>query len=224
MRRLSIIFVLALPITAQASEDDDGMCRNGVFTENNPALSLARVTARPRAHFFADMDGCPQAGARCQQRSYLVTGNKVVTGRRIGGWTCVFYPGGGGGTAGWMASSSLSVLPVNPAPTQDAWLGEWDSDGARYVTFSRKGADLRIKGTAFWPSRNVDLRSRPGGPNIGEVDGAARARGNRLHEEGCSVTFVLLGAWLAASDPTRDCDGMNVTFSGIYKRAPAKRR
>lgn len=224
MRASLLLFALALPFTAHAADEDDGVCRNGLFTENNTSFGLARVSAAPRAHFFSDMDGCPKAGAQCRQRGYLVTGDKVVTGRSTDGWTCVFYPGGGGGTAGWMASSSLSLLPVNPAPKQGAWLGDWESDRARYVTFTRKGAGFAIKGVAFWPSRNPDPRSRPGGPNMGEIDGTARAQGNQLVETGCSVRFILLGEWLVGSDPTRDCDGMNVTFSGVYKRAPVKRR
>lgn len=224
MRALALLAAMALPIAAHAADADDGLCRNGLFAESNPALGLAVIKGKARASFYGDMDGCPQAGERCRLRSYLLGGDRVVTGRSTGGWTCVFYPGGGGGTAGWMESARLAAVPVNPQPAITAWLGDWQSDGARFVSLTRKGAGLAIKGIAFWPTRNPDPRERPGGPNIGEIDGAARPKGNSLFEEGCSVRFVLLGDWLVASDPTRDCDGMNVTFSGVYKRAPAKRR
>jgi hypothetical protein len=223
MKHLALLLAFALPLAAQAAEDD-GTCRNGLFTVDNPSPGLAMIRGKERAHFFEDMDGCPEAGARCRRKSYLIAGDKLVTGRSKGAWTCVFYPGGGGGSAGWMESNRLAAVPVNPAPPLSSWLGDWESDGARFVTFTRKSTGLAVKGTAFWPTRNPSPRDRPGGPNIGEIDGTARPQGNRLHEESCDVRFVLLGDWLVASDPTRDCDGMNVTFSGVYKRAAKGRR
>lgn len=220
MKRLLTLFALSLSVAAQAAEDD-GTCRNGLFAESNPQPGAAAIRGKARVHFLEDMDGCPQADDRCRKRSYLIGGDRVVTGRSMGQWTCVYYPGAGGGTAGWMQTSDLYRLPVNSQPPISAWIGDWESDGARFLTFARKGAGLSVKGMAFWPTRNPDPRQRPGGPNIGEIDGTAAPKGNRLTEEGCSVTFVLLGEWLIGSDPTRDCDGMNVTFSGVYKRAPA---
>ncbi|MFM5906186.1 MAG: hypothetical protein ACKOPO_01125 [Novosphingobium sp.] len=223
MRNTALLFALALPVAAHAAEDD-GTCRNGLFAETEVSVSLAAVAGKGRAHFWYDMDDCPQAGERCRLRSYLVAGDRVLAGRSKGAWTCAFYPGKGGGSAGWIESARLSRLPANPKPPIEAWLGDWESDGARYVSFRRKGVGLSIRGTAFWPARDVDPRERPGGPNMGEIDGSDKPAGNRLFESGCSVRFVLLGDWLVGSDPSRECDGMNVTFSGVYKRAAKARR
>ena len=109
-------------------------------------------------------------------------------------------------------------LPVNPAPPLSAWLGNWSRYDSASLTFSANAKALLVKGHAFWPSANPDPRYRKGGPNIGEIDGTATVKGNRAHEAGCAVSFTLLGDILVAADPGRECDGMNVTFSGIYLR------
>jgi hypothetical protein len=223
MRTTALLIALALPAAARAA-DDDGLCRNGLFAEQETQVSLAAIKGKGRAYFYHDMDGCPDKGEGCRQRGYLVPADKVVAGRSKGAWTCVFYPSKGGGSAGWTETARLAPVPTNPQPPIAAWLGDWESDGARYVTFRRRGVGLSIRGSAFWPARDVDLRQRPGGPNMGEIDGADKPVGNRLFESGCSVRFVLLGDWLVASDPSRECDGMNVTFSGVYTRTAKARR
>ncbi len=212
-----LAFSLAFATPAQA-QDDDGMCRNGMFAEQNAEFGLARVIGRDRSRFYSDMDGCPQAGASCQGKAWLVPGDRVVTGRTSGAFVCVFYPNATGGTAGWMPRQRLAPIPVDSAPPLDRWLGRW-SDGDNWVRFSRQGSGLAVKGLAFWPAANPPASTRPGGPNTGEIDGSARPEGSRAAEPGCGIGFRLLGDYLVVIDPERTCDGMNVTFSGIYRRS-----
>lgn len=71
---------------------------------------------------------------------------------------------------------------------------------------------------AYWPSASPSPEQRPGGPNMGEIGGLVSLSGSTAFEPECKVTFHLLGDILIASDPTRHCDGMNVTLSGVYLR------
>lgn len=107
-----LAFSLACATPAQA-QDDDGMCRNGLFAEQNAEFGLARVIGRDRSRFYSDTDGCPQAGASCQGKAWLVPGDRVVTGRTSGAFVCVFYPNATGGTAGWMPRQRLAPIPVD---------------------------------------------------------------------------------------------------------------
>lgn len=214
----AVFATLVLAGPARAEGEDDGMCRNGLFAEQNSSFGLARVTGAGRAHFLQDMDSCPNDSAACRQKAYLVTGDRVVTGRSKGAYVCAFFTNAGGGSAGWMAKSRLAALPVNPRPAPAAWLGRW-ADGDNWVRFGRLGTKgLRVDGMAWWPSANPSPEQRPGGPNMGEVSGPLRLMSNRAFEPGCAITFHLLGDVLVVSDPERRCDGMNVTFSGVYLR------
>ncbi|HEX4846955.1 MAG TPA: hypothetical protein VFV30_02330 [Novosphingobium sp.] len=208
--------VLALGQAAPAFAGD-GFCRNGIFTEQNPAFGLARISGQGKARFYDDMNGCPSVGPSCQQKTYVVPGDRVVTGRSLGQFVCVYFPNGVGGTAGWMPRSRLTALPVNPRPPLTAWLGRW-ADNDNWVRFSRAGSGLKAEGMAYWPGANPSPEDRPGGPNTGEIAGLLRLSGNRAVEPECQVTFHLLNDILIAVDPVRRCDGMNVTFSGVYQR------
>lgn len=215
---LSAAFVsafVALVLNGPARAEDDGMCRNGLFAEENDSFALARITGPGKAHFLDDMDGCPNSAAACRRKAYVLPGDRVVTGRSRGGYVCAYFPNKAGGSAGWMPRERLAPLAIAPRPEQ--WLGSW-ADGDNWLRIGRSKVGLRVTGMAFWPSALPSPQDRPGGPNMGEIDGPLRVNGTRAEEPGCRVTFQLLGDVLIASDPHRLCDGMNVTFSGVYLR------
>ncbi|MBK6801410.1 MAG: hypothetical protein IPG83_08000 [Novosphingobium sp.] len=210
--------VLALAQAAPAlAQADDGFCRNGLFGEENPGFGLARITGTDKARFYLDADGCPRQSAACLDKPYVLPGDRVVTGRSKAGFTCVYFPNAGGGTAGWMPAARLTALRVDPAPPLAAWLGRWN-DHDNTLRFTRRRDGLWVEGRAYWPSARPDPAFRPGGPNIGTMAGMVGRTGNRGSEPGCGVTFHLLGDIIVAADPGRACDGMNVTFSGVYLR------
>jgi hypothetical protein len=214
-------FALALAIgqagTALA-QTDDGFCRNGMFAEENTTFGLARIVGKGKSRFYEDMKGCPVATAACLQKSYVLPGDRVVTGRSKGEFVCAFYPNKVGGSAGWMPRSRLAAIRVDPAPPLARWLGRW-SEYDNWVRFTRKRNGLHVEGEAFWPSANPPLSVRPGGPNMGGVVGPVTVSGNRAFEPECKVSFHLLGDILVVADPSRHCDGMNVAFTGVYQRS-----
>lgn len=216
MRRAAFVAAfVALVLNGPARAEDDGMCRNGLFAQQNDSFALARVTGPGKAHFLNDMDGCPGPSAACRQKAYVLPGDRVVIGRSRGGYVCTYFPNKVGGSAGWMPRERLAPLAITPRLAQ--WPGSW-ADGDNWLRIARTKAGLRVKGMAFWPSARPSLQDRPGGPNMGEIDGVLRITGTRAEEPKCKVTFHLLGDVLVASDPHRLCDGMNVTFSGVYLR------
>lgn len=216
MRRTALVAGLAmLSLAGPVRAEDDDMCRNGMFAEGNDSFALARITGPGKAHFLDDMNGCPGPSVACRQKAYVLPGDRVVTGRSRGGYVCTYFPNKVGGSAGWMPRERLAPLAITPRPAQ--WLGNW-ADGDNWLRIGRSKAGLRVTGMAFWPSARPSLQDRPGGPNMGEIDGPLRVNGARAEEPGCRVTFHLLGDVLIASDPHRVCDGMNVTFSGVYLR------
>lgn len=129
----ALIFAQAAPVLAQT---DDGMCRNGLFAEQNETFGLARIIGSGKSQFYQDMDGCPAKAARCLDRTYVVPGDQVVTGRSKGEFVCTYFPNGVGGSAGWMPRSRLAALPVDPRPSLNRWLGRWTDDD-NYLHFKR---------------------------------------------------------------------------------------
>jgi hypothetical protein len=210
------LLLLATPSAVFAQ--DEGFCRNGAFPiENNP-VGRGVIVGEGRAQFLTDMDGCPSAEARCRQSAYVIAGNRVVTGRSNGSYVCVYYPSRGGGTAGWMDAARVRPVATNPNPPLSEWIGRWSDEGNPRVRFFRRGADLVIEGQAYWPSPNPSPRDFPGGPNEGSIDEPVRVSGNSARAGQCNISFTLLGDLLVAQDPERSCGGLNVSFTGIYRR------
>lgn len=205
--------------TAAMAQADDGSCRNGMFGEENGSFGLGTVAASGQTHFVYDMQGCPNATNKCRLPSYVVKGDKVVTGRTIGDYLCVYFPNKGGGTAGWVMSSRISPLPIPKSPPASAWVGSWSDDGNPEVRFYIKRGRLMAHGYAAWPSFNPPLKEFPGGPNVGEIDEAVRTSGNHALAAECNITFTLLGEYMVGADPDRQCGGMNVAFTAVYKRS-----
>lgn len=219
MRRLAVL-VLALSTSATAQPDDADwdFCRNGLFP-TEPPFSHARVSGPGRLHFLDDMDGCPDEGARCASGPYVIEGDGVLTSKVHGAYTCAFYPSDGGGTAGWVETTRLRPLPVETEPANDAWIGKWSSDGNPEVNIRLRDGALQIGGEAYWPSPNPPIEQRPGGPNMGHIQGPLRVSGNRASydDDYCRIDLMLVGDLLIAGDNNR-CGGMNVSFSSVYKR------
>lgn len=215
---LASFLLMAWSSAAGAQVRDEDFCRNGLFTIVNAPIGLARVIGTSRAWFLEDMDGCPNAEARCRQQAYVVPGDRVLVGNARGNYLCVYYPSRGGGTAGWMDAARLRRIESEPNPPLSAWVGRWSDEGDPRIRIARRGRRLTVEGEAFWPSRNPSAEQFPGGPNVGRVDEPLEVTGNAAHARECNISFVLLGDYLVGADPDRSCGGMNVSFSGVYRR------
>lgn len=212
-----LLFVACSASSAAASSIDDGLCRNGIFAIQNTSVGLGVINPGKRVHFIDDTSGCPRSDSACRLKPYLVAGDRVVTGRTLGAYVCVYYLNESG-TAGWVERSRVKSLSVERDPALSAWLGHWSSYGNPLVRFYQRNGKLIAKGDAAWPSFNPSREEAPGGPHVGEIDEAVQMSGNRAYAPECEITFTLLGDLLVGADPKMQCGGANVSFSGVYRR------
>jgi hypothetical protein len=219
MRRILFAAIaLAIPTAAAAADEDDGFCRNGGFPIENSTFGVATIQGAGRAYLLDDMNGCPNASPKCQTHTYLITGDRVVTGRTRGGYVCAYFPNKGGGSAGWVDPKRLKQMPVDAKPPLSAWAGYWSDNGNPTARFSVSKGELVVDGDSYWPQRNPSLKDYPGGPNVGDISGTLKVSGNSAHEPDCNVDFTLVGDMIVGRDPDMQCGGMNVSFSGVYRR------
>lgn len=219
LRPLLLLSTL-LSTAAIASEMVDPMsCRNGAFPSEQSDFALAKVVGTPRLFLLGDMDGCPAKGEpACRQRSYVISGDTVLTGRDIGRFRCAFFPNKGGGSSGWVDKTHLQPLPLATPKLKD-WAGDWHN-GDNNLRIRARGDQLYVKGNAFWPSANpADWPST----HLGEIEASATPKGAAItfRDDICHMDVHWLGDVLVVSD-NAECGGMNVRFNGVYQRA-AKR-
>ena len=215
-----ILTSLVLASAARAA-DDDLICRNGTFPTDEKTVGIAQVQGAAHLNFLEDAGGCPNEEARCRQRAYVVDGDLLLTGRSHGPYVCAFFANRVGGSAGWVPRDRLTALPVDVAPALSAWVGHW-ANGDDTIKLTAKAGALVADGQAYWPSANPPLSERPGGPNLGDLSGTARPKGNRVvfadpDPTSCAATLTLVGGLLVVAD-NNACGGMNVSFSGVYRR------
>ena len=214
---LILLLCSAAAASAQTPEDT---CRNGSFPSNETAVGRAQVIGAGRLALLSDDNGCPAETAKCRGTTVLAPGAIVLTGHRHGAYLCAFAPTHD--DAGYIESVRLKPLPVVASPPLKAWVGDW-RDGDNTIGLTAKGATLTADGEAYWPSAHPSARQFPGGPNVGDLSGSAAPKGNAVtfadasDPQACSATLRLIGDILVVAD-NGACGGMNVSFSGVYRR------
>jgi len=220
------LLALSAPAFAQPDAQDEGnpanWCRGGPFTGEGVEYKLARAVGRKGARVYFhgdDGEGCP--GPTCRLRSYLVPGDQVIVARSFGDWLCAWYqPARGPETVGWIKAHELSVAEPERDPPAARWEGEWGyyENGLSVRREARTGR-LSVSGNASWRGAN------PGQVNVGafEAKGAPAGGVLKLGDDTCRVTLWLVGPYLLAED-NKQCGGFNVTFDGVYRRRPPRRK
>ncbi len=211
-------------------------CRNGLFPPDGAKLGLAKITGEDKAFLREDTIFCPSdkkdcpvcpGDAACQSKTYLIPGDLVVTAQSFSGHRCVLYLNkkNGWSYAGYLPEARLDIQPAQDVAFKD-WLGEW-RNGDNYIRLRAKGEKLAAKGEAFWPSAHPSLKEAPGGPHLGEMSGVAAPAGDQVSfadsEDICQVSLTLLPPFLLGKD-NGECGGANVSFSGVFTRAPVGRK
>ncbi len=194
-------------------------CRGGDFTEQAGSYRLASVVHAPRAYLREGPSLCDVSGPVCGGPPYVVPGDVVVTGLMAGQYVCALFHSKTTESAGFLLRSELSFKPVVAAMPHSAWIGTW-RNGDDEITLRAAGAALAVTGYAFWPSA-APSEYQPS-PHVGEVSGTARPVSNTVIFAGksvddCRVSLTLLPPYLLARD-NRQCGGMNVSFTGVYRK------
>jgi hypothetical protein len=174
---------------------------------------VAVVTGTERAWFYYDAAFCPKGQAYCRKRSYLIPGDRVVTGTSQDGYTCVTMPGNN--TTGWIETKRLRPQEIVSSPPSSAWAGDWESEASII--------EIRHNEEGLWASGVDDWKSGDGHSHSAEFSGLMRSGGNhaRLEEDSCRVEFTLLNEYMIVEDET-SC-GANTSFRGVYRRKPKRR-
>ena len=219
--------MLAAAAAAQTDGDPANWCRNGAFPSEIEEFRIGTVKAakNEKVYFYNDFeDECPTS-EKCKEKSYVVSGDKLVVSRTFKGFVCSWYsPAKGIPTVGWIKQEKVEIVDAPATPALSAWMGNWRfADNTITLTHNKLEGDLNVTGEAFWKGFGDNI-------HIGELDHRAEPKGTLLKagetdpdEYACKVTMQLIGSFLVVKD-NMNCGGMNVTFSGVYRRASEKPR
>jgi hypothetical protein len=214
---------------ASAYDPYDPANCTGADWDDKRVLVVSKVTVKPRVNFIKSpydddfkAESCPAATTACRKKSYLVTGDLVLTGRTRGEFTCVSYhsPLSNKRTwiTGWLSSAALTpVLPMHSSKTSD-WAGNWRQGnyvGGGLVEIKPDGnGKLHVDAEILLPTAR-DFHN-------GAFQGDATWEGDTLsfadsYDDGCRVRMQRIGRWLLVWD-NGGCGGAGVTFTGLYRR------
>lgn len=234
MRAAHAVPLLALLVCAPAPAraGEPGEC----FGEVDLGRPVSLATATERVPFVKSAGAdkaCPSAAPVCREKAYLVAGNTVLVSATEGDFACATYVGAKGATrSGWLPRAALAETP-SAAIGLDDWAGTWMASPEHTIVITRKGAALALAGDATYGALDPD-RVRRGAVNVGSFAVEARPQGASLaftdrDEKGvapvyspddggaCSVRMRLVPPFLVA-ESNLACGGMNVTFTGLYRR------
>jgi hypothetical protein len=216
-RRVIALVALSLGMLPGAAfAADPVLCRNGLFNQLE-GIHLAKATpdATGKVHFRNDDSAKCPADASCAEKAYVVAGDQLLASKEYGGWVCAWYFSKKHEYVGWIRPTVSTPLPAHPPALAD-WKGDWT--GWADVTLEPKpDGSIYVTGTAIWSGGNGNVHD-------GELDDTAKPVGNRLEigdakeEYACHVVFQLIGGYLLAND-SGYCGGVNVSFSGVYRRS-----
>lgn len=156
-------------------------------------------------------------------QAYVVPGDRLVADRVQGAFTFViFVSSRGKATRGWIESAGLRRIEPSP-PALTGWTGAWTfEDASITIVPGKRPGDLHVSGTATWGGHDPERVAR-GAVNVGDFSSDVAPKGDRVtHREGddpdlCRIDMRLIGPYLLVEDNMR-CGGLNVTFSGTYRR------
>ena len=216
VRAFAAAFAMASLAAATArAQGDEQSCRNGLFPTSEAKIGRAQVIGKGRLVLLDDAPGCPAQTTKCRANTTSVAaGAELLTGHRLGAYVCAFDPVKD--NAGYVESARLKPLPVDASPPLKAWVGAWRQYDDK-IELTAKGASLVVSGEAYWPSAHA------ANANEGDLSGTATPKGavvvfaDSSDPDACRATLRLVGDVLVAAD-NQNCGGMNVSFSGVYRR------
>lgn len=218
---MAIFLLLAIPVFGQLEGNPANWCRQGFFPRESDDYQIARIngSGKEKAYFYDDTrEDCP-AGRGCASKSYLVPEDEVLISRVYNSdWACAWYtPKKGAPTVGWISIKRLDTLPGSLNLLAQDWIGSWKYFDNSIVISKAGGGELKVTGTALWKGFGDNV-------HVGELDHEAKPAGIILKlgedetDDDCKVTLRMVARYMIASD-NNNCGGLNVTFSGVYRRA-----
>jgi hypothetical protein len=206
---------------------------NGVDWNDKRALVVSKVIAKPRVNFIKSpydddftASSCPADTGACRKKSYLVTGDLVLTGKTRGAFTCVVYQSPRAKkqiwTRGWLPNAALTPVAPMPSPKASDWIGTWSQPGGDIEIKKIAGGKLSVEGEMVVPTAHdahtgeIAAKVIPGKDTIVFVDDGSTPF-EKTDEGTCRVRMQRIGPWLMVED-NEGCGGAAVTFTGLYRR------
>lgn len=187
-------------------------CEVGQFISANVAFQKGVVTGQEgeRVYLHNGGDGCPSE-AVCRRKAYVVVGDTVLINGTSADWACAAFVGAKGAVTGWIPKHQLALATIDRNPSLSAWMGKWRKNRNSLTIKAESDGKISVDGFALWGSGPA--------PNVGEVQGTTIpvGTGATVKDGPCRVTLTLADNWLIAKD-NQECGGLNVSFSGIYRR------
>lgn len=225
---IRLAFLLLLALSAAPAFAANGVCRGFNFQNSLTSIGLYEVSDVGRTSFIKgwtrEGQHCPSLAADCRQPSFLVEGDKVVVNEIEGDFACANYVNNNGvNMANWLPLASLSRTNMEPR-----WLGRWRTydDVGRILISTGPGGRLVINGSAEHDAGatvNTGTIVGEGDPMNSEMafgyDGDRVLRYDEAAAGGrqCAVRMRQLGPYIAVVD-NNACGGLNVSFTGLYRK------
>lgn len=198
----------ALTATAVGAQEPESL-------EGARLLEVRSAGRQPLYKSFGE--GCPTLRRRCREQAYLLDGDLVVAdGPPANGFIAVKFTNRRGRTTLGLLPMT-AVVPVTEHGPVD-WTGVWRREEATVTVKPASAGQVQVEGLATWGGSDPE-RVRNGGVHTGEFGGKfdGRRRDAALAEDECRVRLRLLGPYLLVTD-NLGCGGVNVTFTGVYRR------
>ena len=207
---------------AHAAAIEPYTCRNGFFASEQDELRLAKVVGAKdeKLVFHQDDKGCPEGGAKCRSKAYVVAGDALIVNKVHGEWACAWYDGKKQASVGWVKVSRLQLQTNDATPGLKQWTGKWRFyTDVGVIEIAQADGKLHVSGDALWHGG----RTADGLPVVhtGSVEGTMTPQGSKARlvmddaPYSCQVDFTLLGKYLVVRD-NGNCGGVNVRFDGVY--------
>ena len=231
-----LVLAAMLPVSPAVAyvAEDPANC-NGVDWDDTTALVVSRIIATPRANFIKSpydddfkAESCPAATEACRKKSYLVTGDLVLTGKARGDFTCVSYQASTekrpAWTTGWLPTAALTPVAPAAAPEDKDWIGNWDHPyGSIEIKRGGLGGRLKIEGIMVVPTARdfhngaITAEVKPHNGTIAFLDDGTLPFETKCEDMSCRVRMQRIGQWLVVED-NGGCGGAGVSFTGLYHR------
>jgi hypothetical protein len=231
-----LLAAVLLPLPAAAQETCYVVPTLGA-ADSAPQLK-AVAPGQKRVHFLrgeAGGPGCPKDTAGCQMKEYLVANDRVVVTAVQGAYACATFTGGAPNFATTTGLLPLSALVDTPQAAEGDWTGAWRTGDEQEIDIKKAaGNAITIEGNATYGGNDPERVAR-GAINVGQIGGTLTPEGDRAAfsagDDGeaapydanpgddtvCRVRLWRVGSYLLAADNLM-CGGMNVSFTGVYRR------
>ncbi len=214
---------LGLTVSAMAALQPETECvPYDTAYENAQLFRVKAAASQPRVYLYKKAQRCPgDQPCASRQKAYLVDGDVVFAGPASQGFRCAYYGTPKGKIiAGFLPEDSLAPADEETGLTAAFLQGTWRYGDDSIEIKTAGPGKVEANGNATYQTATT--------VNEGEFTASASvpASGELVLRDGegdamCEVKLRRRGPYIVATD-NNQCGGMNVSFEGIYVKAPSR--